>query len=41
MNILLVDDDRELLGLLGRFLLGKGYQVFTAPTAMEAIALLR
>ena len=41
MNILLVDDDRELLGVLGRFLLGKGYQVFTAPTAMEAIALLR
>lgn len=41
MNILLVDDDRELLGLLGRFLMGKGYQVFTAPTAMEAIAQLR
>lgn len=40
-DILLVDDDREVLQIHSRFLTAKGYQVFTAGTAAEAIMLLR
>lgn len=38
--VLLVDDDREAARLLGRFLEDKGYRVFTAGTALEALGLL-
>lgn len=38
--VLLVDDDREAAGLLGRYLEGKDYRVFTAGNALEALELL-
>lgn len=40
-EILLVDDDREVLHIHKQFLTGKGYQVFTAGTGMEALSFLR
>src|ERR1700737_1961525 len=39
-HLLVVDDDRRIRDLLSRFLLGEGYRVTTAETAMEARAKL-
>jgi two-component system phosphate regulon response regulator OmpR len=39
-HLLIVDDDRRIRALLSRFLLGEGYRVSTAETALEARAKL-
>jgi two-component system phosphate regulon response regulator OmpR len=39
-HLLVVDDDRRIRDLLSRFLLGEGYRVTTADTALEARAKL-
>jgi len=39
-HLLVVDDDRRIRDLLSRFLLGEGYRVTTAETAIEARAKL-
>src|ERR1700733_10743197 len=39
-HLLVVDDDRRIRALLLRFLLGEGYRVSTAETALEARAKL-
>jgi two-component system phosphate regulon response regulator OmpR len=39
-HLLVVDDDRRIRALLSRFLLGEGYRVSTAETALEARAKL-
>jgi two-component system phosphate regulon response regulator OmpR len=39
-HLLVVDDDRRIRDLLSRFLLGEGYRVTTAETAIEAQAKL-
>src|SRR4051794_32084232 len=39
-HLLVVDDDRRIRALLSRFLLGEGYRVTTAETAVEARAKL-
>ncbi len=35
-HLLVVDDDRRIRALLSRFLLGEGYRVSTADTALYA-----
>lgn len=40
-EILLVDDDRDVLHIHKQYLSGKGYRVFTAGNAAEAISFLR
>jgi CheY-like chemotaxis protein len=40
-SILLVDDHRDTLGFMQLFLETKGYRVFTATTAGEALSLLQ
>src|ERR1700685_616876 len=39
-HLLVVDDDRRTRALLSRFLVGEGYRVSTAETALEARAKL-
>ncbi len=39
-HLLVVDDDRRIRALLSRFLLGEGYRVSTAETALDARAKL-
>ena len=39
-HLLVVDDDRRIRALLSRFLVGEGYRVSTAETALEARATL-
>src|SRR6202521_5652592 len=39
-HLLVVDDDRRIRDLLSRFLLGEGYRVTTADTALDARAKL-
>ena len=40
MNILVVDDDREIVESIGIFLHGEGYKVFKAYDGMEALEVL-
>ena len=40
MNILVVDDDREIVDSIGIFLVGEGYKVFKAYDGMEALETL-
>lgn len=40
MNILVVDDDREIVDSIGIFLSGEGYKVFKAYDGMEALETL-
>ena len=40
MNILVVDDDREIVDSIGIFLVGEGYKVFKAYDGMEALEAL-
>ena len=40
MNILVVDDDREIVDSIGIFLSGEGYKVFKAYDGLEALATL-
>ncbi len=40
MNILVVDDDREIVDSIGIFLLGEGYRVFKAYDGLEALDIL-
>jgi len=40
MNILVVDDDREIVDSIGIFLTGEGYKVFKAYDGMEALETL-
>ena len=40
MNILVVDDDREIVESIGIFLLGEGYKVFKAYNGIEALEAL-
>ena len=40
-NILVVDDEREICIMLGKFLTGEGHNVETAVTGKKAISLIR
>ena len=40
MNILVVDDDREIVDSIGIFLAGEGYQVLKAYDGLEALEML-
>ncbi|MHB8874953.1 MAG: response regulator [Myxococcaceae bacterium] len=40
IKVLVVDDDLELGAMIARYLGGHGYKTFTAPNALEALALL-
>lgn len=40
MNILVVDDDKEIVDSIGLFLIGEGYQVLKAYNGLEALEVL-
>ena len=40
MNVLVVDDDREIVDSIGLFLAGEGYEVFKAYDGIEALEIL-
>ena len=40
MNILVVDDDKEIVDSIGLFLIGEGYQVLKAYNGREALEVL-